>query len=219
MARLLDAGVPYLAALLLAGLVMVPVGAVVAIPAIRLSGLFLALATFGFGVLAQYLIFGTKFAFGTKALRTLTRPELFGISFVGDKAFYYFVLAVVVAGILAIEIVRVTRLGRLLRALADSPTATESVGVDPTASRVIVFCLTAFLAAIAGGLLGSLTQVVNPTSFDFSQSLFWIAVLVTAGPATLGGAVLSAVLLVTVPAVFTAKAVNPSAANHIAIPA
>ncbi|HYT39793.1 MAG TPA: hypothetical protein VEN99_09795, partial [Acidimicrobiia bacterium] len=65
-----------------------------------------------------------------------------------------------------------------------------------------------FLAAIAGGLLGSLTQVVNPTSFDFSQSLFWIAVLVTAGPATLGGAILSAVLLVTVPAIFTAKAVT-----------
>jgi ABC-type branched-subunit amino acid transport system permease subunit len=180
----------------------------VAIPAIRLSGLFLALATFGFGVLAQYLIFGTKFAFGTKALRTLSRPELFGVSFAGDRAFYYFVLAVVVAGVLAIEVVRVTRLGRLLRALADSPTATESVGVNPTASRVIVFCLTAFLAAVAGGLLGSLTQVVNPTSFDFSQSLFWIAVLVTAGPATLGGAVLSAVLLVTVPAIFTARAVT-----------
>jgi ABC-type branched-subunit amino acid transport system permease subunit len=192
----------------LAGLVLVPVGALVAIPAIRLSGLFLALATFGFGVLAQYLIFGTKFAFGTKALRTLSRPELLGFSFAGDKAFYYFVLAIVVAGIIAIELVRVTRLGRLLRALADSPTATESVGVNPTASRVIVFCLTAFLAAIAGGLLGSLTQVVNPTSFDFSQSLFWIAVLVTAGPATLGGAILSAVLLVTVPAIFTAKAVT-----------
>jgi ABC-type branched-subunit amino acid transport system permease subunit len=203
-----DAGIPFLLALLLAGLVLVPVGALVAIPAIRLSGLFLALATFGFGVLAQYLLFGTKFAFGTKALRTLTRPELFGISFLGDKAFYYFVLTVVVAGVVAIEVVRVTRLGRILRALADSPTATESVGVNPTASRVIVFCLSAFLAAIAGGLLGSLTQVVNPTSFDFSQSLFWIAVLVTAGPATLGGAILSAVLLVTVPAVFTAKAVT-----------
>jgi ABC-type branched-subunit amino acid transport system permease subunit len=137
----------------------------------------------------------------------LSRPELFGISFVGDKTFYYFVLALVVAGVIAIELVRVTRLGRILRALADSPTATESVGVNPTASRVIVFCLSAFLAAVAGGLLGSLTQVVNPTSFDFSQSLFWIAVLVTAGPATLGGAILSALLLVTVPAIFTAKAV------------
>src|SRR5256886_5000544 len=141
-----DAGIPYLLALLLAGLVLVPVGALVAIPAIRLSGLFLALATFGFGVLAQYLIFGTKFAFGTKALRTLSRPELFGVSFIGDKAFYYFVLAVVVAGVIAIEVVRVTRLGRLLRALADSPTATESAGVNPTAPRGIVFCLTAFLA-------------------------------------------------------------------------
>src|SRR4029077_11284171 len=109
----------------------------VAIPAIRLSGLFLALATFGFGMLAQYLLFGTKYAFGAKALRTLTRPELFGVSFTGDKAFYYFVLAVVVAGVVMIETVRVTRLGRLLRALADSSRATESVGINPTASRVL----------------------------------------------------------------------------------
>src|SRR5205823_10121708 len=100
-----DAGIPYLLALVLAGLVLVPVGALVAIPAIRLSGLFLALATFGFGVLAQYLLFGTKYAFGAKALRTLSRPELFGVSFIGDKAFYYFVLAVVVAGVIAIELV------------------------------------------------------------------------------------------------------------------
>src|SRR5258708_3403589 len=66
-----DAGIPYLLALLLAGLVLVPVGALVAIPAIRLSGLFLARATFGFGVLAQHLTFGTNYAFGTKPLRTL----------------------------------------------------------------------------------------------------------------------------------------------------
>ena len=67
LARLLDAGVPYLLALPLAGLILVPVGALVAIPAIRLSGLFLALATFGFGVLAQNLIYPTHAAFGGEA--------------------------------------------------------------------------------------------------------------------------------------------------------
>ena len=195
--------VPFLPALLLAGLMLVPVGALVAIPAIRLSGLFLALATFGFGVLAQNLIFSTDFAFGRRAVVELHRPELLGISLHGDRAYYFFVLAIVALGVATIEVVRITRLGRLLRALADSPTAMESIGINPTASRVLVFCLSAFLAAIAGGLLGTLTKVVNPASFDFFQSLLWITVLVTAGAATLGGSVLAAVLLVSAPVVFS----------------
>lgn len=207
LSQLQEAGVPYLPALFLAGLILMPAAALLAIPAIRLSGLFLALATFGFGILAQNLLFGTSIVFGSDALARISRPELFGVSLTGDKTFYYFVLGLVVLGVAAVETVRVTRLGRVLRGLADSPTATESLGINPTAARVIVFCVGGFMAAIAGGLLGTLTQVVNPESFGFFQSLLWVTVLVTAGPTTLGGAVLAAVLLVTVPAVFTGRTV------------
>ena len=207
LSHLQSAGVPYVPALLLAGLILVPVGALLAIPAIRLSGLFLALATFGFGILAQFLLYTPSFTFGTGGFVRLTRPELFGVSLASDKGFYYFVLVVVVLGVAAVEAVRVTRLGRVLRALADSPTATESLGVNPTSSRVLVFCVGAFLAAIAGGLLGTLTSFVNTSSFTFFQSLVWVTVLVTAGASTLGGSVLAAVLLVAVPAVFTSRTV------------
>jgi branched-subunit amino acid ABC-type transport system permease component len=207
LAHLQSAGFPWLVALLLSGLIMVPVGALLAIPAIRLSGLFLALATFGFGVLAQNLLFGTDFVFGKKASVTLHRPELLGISLNNDHAFYYFVLAVVVLGVVAIEAVRVTRLGRLLRGMADSPTAVESLGINPTASRVLVFCLSGFLAAIAGGLLGSLTRSVSPASFDFTQSLVWVTVLVACGASTLGGSVLAAALFVAVPSFITSSSV------------
>ncbi|HKN92161.1 MAG TPA: branched-chain amino acid ABC transporter permease, partial [Acidimicrobiia bacterium] len=203
--HLRNAGVPYLPALLLSALIMVPVGALVAIPAIRLSGLFLALATFGFGILAQNLLFLTKFAFGAGSVVRIPRPVVFGVDLAGDKSFYYFVLICVVLGVGAVEAVRVTRLGRVLRALADSPTATESLGINPTAARVIVFCVGAFLAAIAGGLLGTLTQVVNTSTFDFFQSLVWVTVLVTTGAATLGGSVLASLLLITAPTVFTSK--------------
>jgi branched-subunit amino acid ABC-type transport system permease component len=206
LSHLRNAGMPYLPALLLAALAMVPVGAIVAIPAIRLSGLFLALATFGFGILAQNLLFLTKFAFGAASVVRINRPEVFGIDMAGDKSFYYFVLILVILGVVAVEAVRVTRLGRVLRALADSPVATESLGINPTAARVIVFCVGAFLAAIAGGLLGTLTQVVNTSTFDFFQSLVWVTVLVTTGAATLGGSVLASLLLITAPTVFTSKA-------------
>jgi len=82
-----------------------------------------------------------------------------------------------------------------------------SLGVNPLVPRVLVFCFTGFLAAVAGGLLGTLTLSVNAQTFDFFQSLVWVAALVTAGPLSLGGAVLAAVLLVWVPAVFDSSTV------------
>jgi branched-subunit amino acid ABC-type transport system permease component len=201
--HLMDAGVPHPIALVLAGLLVVPVGALVAIPAIRLSGLFLALATFGFGILAQNLLFPTSLAFGTNAVVTIHRPSALR----SDTAIYWFVLAVVTVGVVLVEVLRVSRLGRILRALADSPTAVESIGIVPTVPRVLVFCTAAFLAAVSGGLLGTLTQSVNPYQFHFFNSLIWLTVLVGAGAATLGGSVLAAVLLVAVPVAFTSRLV------------
>jgi branched-subunit amino acid ABC-type transport system permease component len=200
LSHLLSAGLPYPLALLLSAAVLIPLGAVVAVPAIRLSGLFLALATFGFGILAQSLLFNSALAFGRDARVTLPRPSWF----TGDVAFYYFALAVVALGVAAIELVRVSRLGRLVRAIGDSPAAVQSIGVNPTASRVMVFCLAAFVAGVAGGLLGSLTGQITSFTFDYFQSLVWLAVLVAAGSATLGGAILAAVLFVALPAVLTA---------------
>jgi ABC-type branched-subunit amino acid transport system permease subunit len=81
----------------------------------------------------------------------------------------------------------------------------ESIGVNPLASRVLIFCLSAFLAALAGGLLGSVVRLVNPATFDAFHSLVWVTVLVTAGAATLGGSVLAALLLVALPATFTSS--------------
>jgi ABC-type branched-subunit amino acid transport system permease subunit len=185
-------------------LILVPVGAAMAIPAIRLSGLYLALATFGFGVLAQNLLFSTGLAFGADAVAVIHRPGFLR----GDSSFFYFVLAVVAAGVVVVEIVRVTRLGRVLTALADSPKAVQSLAINPLSARVLAFCLSAFLAALAGGLLGSLVQVVNVQSFHAYLSLVWLTVLVAAGARTFGGSVLAAILLVGLPGVVSSSLVT-----------
>lgn len=195
----LSAGIPYLVALPLAALVLVPVGALLALPAIRLSGLFLALATFGFGVLAQFLLFNASFTFGKNSVVYVPRPG--GLT--SDDSFYYFLLVVVALGVLAVEGIKVSRLGRLSRALGDSPTAVMSLGVNPTATRVLIFCVSAFLAAISGGLLASVVGAINQSSFTFFESLIWVAVLVLAGSRTPAGSVLAAILLITVPGVIT----------------
>lgn len=204
LSHLQSAGVPYLVALPLAGLVLVPVGAAMAFPAIRLSPLYLGLATLGFGILAQNLLFPTALAFGTNTFVQIHRPGFLA----GDYAFHYFALVVAVVAVGAVELIRVSRLGRILVALADSPKAVGSLGISPLAARVVAFCVAAFLAGVAGGLIGSLFRSVNPSSSTFFDSLLWVTVLVFAGSQTFVGVVVAALFLVTVPAVFTTSVVT-----------
>jgi ABC-type branched-subunit amino acid transport system permease subunit len=145
---------------------------------------------------------------GAKATRVITRPEFLGMSLKGDRAFYLFVVAIVLAGVVAVEVVRVTRLGRSLRALADSPVALQSLGVNPMSSQVLVFCLSAFLAGIAGALIGTLTAAINAEAYGFLESLIWVTVLIAAGRETLLGAIVAAALLFALPSVFTSPTVR-----------
>jgi ABC-type branched-subunit amino acid transport system ATPase component/branched-subunit amino acid ABC-type transport system permease component len=145
-------GWPWLLALVMGALVAVPVGALIAIPAIRLSGLFLALATFGFGILVQRLLYGqpwmfTEFAQG----RPMPRPSF------ADSAegYYYVVLAALVVTALVMVLVQRSRLGRVLRGMSDSPTAVTAMGLSTNVSKVVVFCISAFFAGVAGVLLGT----------------------------------------------------------------
>ncbi len=156
-AHLQQGGFPWLICLLFAGLAAVPAGAIVAIPSFRLSGVYLAVATFGFGLLAQNLLYTSGLMFGLDNSEVIDRPKLFGLETQGDKGYYY--LVVVIAGLLAglVLLVRRSRLGRILRALADSPAALDAHAVRTKVTRISVFCLSAFIAAIGGALIGGAT--------------------------------------------------------------
>ncbi|MBE8517016.1 ATP-binding cassette domain-containing protein [Amycolatopsis sp. H6(2020)] len=146
-----DLGLPWVVALVLGGLVVVPVGALIALPAIRLSGLFLALATFGFGILVQQLLYHEQYMFTSLSQgRTMPRPDFAP----EDGSYYYVVLAVLVVVAVLLVLIQRGRLGRLLQGMSDSPTAVTSMGLSTTVTKVIVFCVSAFLAGIAGALLG-----------------------------------------------------------------
>ncbi len=172
-----DHGIPFLLALLLAGLVAVPVGLAVAMPAIRLSGVFLALATLGFGILLEKMLYLQDIMFGP------TADGIHGIrpSFASsDEDYYYLVLAItVLCSILVVAIVR-GRLGRLLRGLRDSPLALDTEGATTNVTRILVFCISAFLAGVYGALYAGFLGSVNGASFPSFNSLTIIAVVVLA---------------------------------------
>src|SRR5438270_627104 len=117
------AGLPWLLALVGAGLAVMPLGAVVAIPAIRLQGIYLALATFGFGILLEKVLYPAGVMFGSIGARQAPRPHFWGINGSDERGFYLVVLLVaIVTTLLVVALIR-NRIGRLLVALGDSPPA------------------------------------------------------------------------------------------------
>jgi ABC-type branched-subunit amino acid transport system ATPase component/branched-subunit amino acid ABC-type transport system permease component len=147
-----DHGLPWLVALLIGALIVVPVGALVAIPAIRLSGLFLALATFGFGIMVQQLVYARGFMFTVlDSGRAMPRPSI-GSS---DTGYYYVVLICFVVIALVMGVIDRARFGRILRGLSNSPTAVATMGLSTNVTRVVVFCVSSFIAGISGILYGS----------------------------------------------------------------
>jgi ABC-type branched-subunit amino acid transport system ATPase component/branched-subunit amino acid ABC-type transport system permease component len=173
------AHLPWLLALVLAGLAAVPVGAIVAIPAIRLSGLFLALATFGFGILVEQLFYPQSFMFTHFSEgRAMPHPS-FATS---GESYYYVVLAALVLTALIMVAIQRSRLGRMLRGLADSPTGVSAMGLTTPVARVTVFCISAFFAAEAGVLLGVERNyaIASDPFFGSFNSLLLLAMLTLA---------------------------------------
>ncbi|MBA4863791.1 ABC transporter permease [Streptomyces sp. PSKA54] len=197
------AGLPWLVAVLLAGAVAVPVGALVAVPAIRLSGLYLALATFGLGLLLEKVVYGSTWMFGATGTLPATRPALFA----GDTAFFYVLLAAAVAGSLLVALIGRSRLGRLLRAMADSPTTLSTLGLGVNVTRVTVFAISAFIAGVAGALYASQGQSATSVPFTSYASLTWLAVLVLCTGLRSAAPVAAAVGLVVLPAYTTNETV------------
>ena len=174
-------GLPWLAALLLGALVAVPVGAIIAIPAIRLSGVFLAIATFGFGVGLEQMLYSTKIMFGpTTAGVKAPRPNvsLGSWHLYTDTGFYYVLLIFVVLTVVALLAVQRGRMGRLLGGLADSQLALETHGATTNVLKVLVFCIAAGLAAMAGALLAATFHFAIGSEYGSFQSLILVALLV-----------------------------------------
>lgn len=180
--------------LLMAPLLAAPIGALVALPALRLQGLYLALATMAFGVLAEHMLFPRGWLFGS-GTRDVPRLDVFGISFAGEQTF--FVLLVVVFAIMAVLVLmlRRGRFGRLVSAMRDSPAACTTLGVNLTTTKLGVFTLSAAMAGLAGAFYGGLRGSAQTNDFLMFQSLPVLLMAVIGGITTVSGALVGGLLL------------------------
>lgn len=194
-----DAGLPWFLALLGAGLITLPIGVLLALPAIRLSGIYLALATFGFGVLLENLVYRSSWMFGVNARRDAPRPDLPGVGVADDRQYFYVAVGILFVCILAVVILQRSRLGRLLRALADSPLALSTYGTGTTTTLVLLFAISAFFAGVAGAVIATGAQAAGAGGLGSLQSLLWVAVLAITGNQLIRSSVLAAGLLTVMP--------------------
>jgi ABC-type branched-subunit amino acid transport system permease subunit len=193
-----DAGWPSWLALGIGTLAAVPAGALIGVIAVRLHGLFLALMTLAAAFMAHELFFTESSVSGSQGLVPLPRPA----GFEGDTAFYYLVLILLVAAALVAINLRSGRTGRVLGALRDSETATRSLGINVVKYKVLIFSLSAFMAAFAGILLTMHKEGAGRLDFIPFYSIVFMTVTVLGGVFHVGGALAAGLLFGLYPQVF-----------------
>jgi ABC-type branched-subunit amino acid transport system ATPase component/branched-subunit amino acid ABC-type transport system permease component len=205
-----DSGLPWLLALVVTGAIAIPIGALLALPAVRLPGLYLAIATFGFAYLMRYMFYTADFMFGSAGGGLVApRPELGPIDLRGDTAFYFVVLAAATGTSLLVVAVLRTRLGRLLRGGAESPAALLTSGASIAVSRLITFCLSAVIATLAGAFIAMAQRTVSLTSYEPLLSLMYVATVVIVLGSAPWYALAGAMALVLVPAYLSGETTTP----------
>jgi branched-subunit amino acid ABC-type transport system permease component len=174
-------------AVLLAALVVMPVGTLLALTAMRLQGLYLALATMAFASMVEYVFFTQPFALGTRD-RKVERLQLFGLDFSSTRSFLLLCTAVFGLAGIAVIALRRSALGRRFVALRDSEAASATVGVNIFETKVLVFTLSAGMAGFAGAFLAMYYETVNGQQFTMLAGLSIVLALVIGGVATVAGA-------------------------------
>lgn len=192
------AGLPYLLSLFAGALLTTAIGALAALPALRLKNIYLAIATLGFGVVLQKIIFEWRSLTGGGGGLALNAPSIAGYE-VGAIGLYYLALALTTVGLFGAWNVSRGRTGRALLVIKDSEIAAGSLGIHAARYKVIAFAISAFYAALAGGLFAYLVRYINPESFSVGLSISFLSMVVIGGLGTIGGSIVGAAFYVIVP--------------------
>lgn len=183
------------------------VGALLAIPALRLGGIYLALATLAFAMMFDSIFVPLDWVSGGQLPTRVSRPALFA----GDRAFLFLALGMLVVVSIGVILVRKGTTGRYLEALRGSETAATAIGINPARSRVVAFALSAGIAGLGGGLLAiHETQSNYQANFNPILGLFWLVIVVALGARTVEGAVQAGLALAFVPEILKAIGLSPA---------
>ena len=191
--------------ILLAAVVTALVGALIALPALRLRGLYLALATMAFGVFVSRMvltergereIFGLKFTLFTAGQLAIPRPKIGPVDFNGQDAFLFLCAGLFVAIGIGMVYLRHSGYGRRLTAMKDSPAASATLGMSVIRLKLSIFMMSAAIAGIGGVMMAAQIGTVNSDRFDIFLSLALMMITVVGGIGYVSGALFAGIFLI-----------------------
>ncbi len=173
-------------------------GALLALPALRVTGPYLAMVTLAFGTIIQILInemtFLTEGPLGIK----IPKPSLFG-SQLDEKGFYWLVLALMVLSLVVVHRILRSQLGRAFEALRGSPVASDCMGVSVYRYKVYAFVISAGFAGLAGCLYAYSEQYISPNTYNFELTVLFLLAVIMGGRKSRLGSLLGATIIVMLP--------------------
>ena len=196
-------GWPSLVALVAAAALVGVLALALGRPILRLKGHYLAMATLGLGIIIAVVIATEERVTGGPDGMSVAPLGLLGAVLQGEKVWYWFVGALLVATVwLAFNLID-SPLGRALRAIHGSEVAAEAMGVDIARAKLLIFVVSAVLAALAGSLTAHYAGFITPGKVGFLHSIELVTMVVLGGMASTYGAVLGAAILTALPQLLT----------------
>ncbi|HEY5725831.1 MAG TPA: branched-chain amino acid ABC transporter permease [Methylomirabilota bacterium] len=212
-----DLGLPWIVGVALATVAAAASGVLVGLPALRMTGVYLTIATLAFALIIQEVF--TRWEHVTHGLkgRPVDKPVIFGVSFASDWAFYFLCLAMLIAGLwLTANLLRAPT-GRAWVAIRDSEIAAQSMGVHLARYKTLAFAYSAALMGAAGALFAHKIGFMAPDIFTVLLSIQFLLMVVVGGLGSLHGALYGAVFVALLPVLISeARDHVPAWAGHAA---
>jgi branched-chain amino acid transport system ATP-binding protein len=174
-------------------------GWLLALPALRVKGPYLAMVTIAFGFIVEHgAVEWRGLTGGQNGLMGIAQPSLFGVV-TGERAVAMIALLAMAVVLVGFALLSRGTWGAAMRAVKDSETAAESIGIHPLQVKTMAFALSAAVAGLAGGLFAPLSGFVTPNSFAFIQSILFVLVVVIGGGGSVWGPLIGAVIVGVLP--------------------
>ena len=196
---LIGHGVPLVLSMVLASCITGAIGLVIGLPAIRVSGLYLAMVTLAFAILTEHVIGHWTSVTGGFSGLSVGNPLVAGFNLGGLRPFYYLCLAVLVLVLAGLVNLLRARTGRAFMGVRDSEAAAYSLGIWVAGTKVLAFVVSAMVTGLGGALLAHHVRFLTPEGFGLIMSLELVLMVTIGGLGSLRGAILGAVLISMLP--------------------
>lgn len=191
-------GAPLMVALISAIGVTAFFGALLALPALRVTGPYLAMVTLAFGTIVQILINEMDFLTGGPMGITLSKPPLFGHK-LDEREFFWLIAALLVVSLVVVHRILRSHLGRAFEALRGSPVASDCMGVSVYRYKVYAFVISAGFAGLAGSLYAYSEQYISPNTYNFELTVLFLLAVIMGGRKSRIGTLVGATIIVLLP--------------------